>query len=103
MNHCPQCKRNWSSGRICPYCDCDLVLGAARAKLESVACSEWMEELEAARRTLNKLRYAAQEHEMIGWDSDFDEVEKVLLSALAVERHRSSIDEAHRPAGKLTL
>lgn len=27
--HCPECKRNWASGRICPYCNCDLKEGSA--------------------------------------------------------------------------
>lgn len=26
--HCPHCKRNWVGGRICPYCDCELVAGS---------------------------------------------------------------------------
>lgn len=25
MKYCPTCKRNWASGLICPYCDCNLV------------------------------------------------------------------------------
>lgn len=31
MKHCPTCKRNWASGRICPYCDCELVAGSSPA------------------------------------------------------------------------
>jgi hypothetical protein len=26
--HCPQCKRTWLGGRICPYCEIELVAGA---------------------------------------------------------------------------
>lgn len=32
MQHCPKCHRNWASGRICPYCDCDLVAGSSPAR-----------------------------------------------------------------------
>lgn len=41
MKHCPTCKRNWATGRICPYCDCELVAGSSPARCSVATVESW--------------------------------------------------------------